>query len=234
MVPQQMVTWKPLGELLVERRLLTVDELDDALEEQSLTGERLGAILVGRRIVASAVVTTVLAEQVGVELETQDGFGSGLFSRIAELNGNGDLELGGSATSRTTRAELTLVGVPRDARGRAGRCWSLPTSSRSSSTVFATSSPQSGSAAACSRRSSASCESRPPAKPTKAAAKAKPKPAPKAAKTPPARRARPKAAKPQGREDEGRFGCREALVARRPSRQPPPRSRPSTPGQPES
>ena len=108
---QQMVTWKPLGELLVERRLLTVDELDDALEEQSVTGERLGAILVGRRVVASAVVTTVLAEQVGVELETQDGFGSGLFSRIAELNGNGDLEPGLREVAHDA-AELALVGLP--------------------------------------------------------------------------------------------------------------------------
>lgn len=106
-----MVTWKPLGELLVERRLLTVDELDDALEEQSVTGERLGAILVGRRVVASAVLTTVLAEQVGVELETQDGFGSGLFSRIAELNGNGDPEPGLREVAHDT-VDLTLVGLP--------------------------------------------------------------------------------------------------------------------------
>ena len=92
MVPQQIVTWRPLGEILVDRRLLTVDELDDALEEQAVTGERLGAILVGRRVVASAVLTKVLADQVGVELETQEGFGSGLFSRITELNGNGEAE----------------------------------------------------------------------------------------------------------------------------------------------
>jgi hypothetical protein len=82
-----VISWKPLGELLVERGLLTPEELDDALEEQEATGERLGAILVARKAVPSVVLTTLLAEQVGVELETQSGFGSGLFSKIAERHG---------------------------------------------------------------------------------------------------------------------------------------------------
>lgn len=82
-----VIAWKPLGELLVERGLLTVTELDEALEEQERTGDRLGAILVARRIVAGAVLTTLLAEQVGVELEVQSGFGSGLFAEIARRNG---------------------------------------------------------------------------------------------------------------------------------------------------
>jgi hypothetical protein len=82
-----VIGWKPLGELLVERGLLTVDQLDAALEEQKHTGERLGAILVSHRVIASAVLTTLLAEQVGVELEKQSGFGSGLFAKIARRNG---------------------------------------------------------------------------------------------------------------------------------------------------
>jgi hypothetical protein len=82
-----VISWKPLGELLVERGLLTTEELDDALEEQGATGERLGAILVARKAVPSVVLTTLLAEQAGVELETQRGFGSGLFSKIAERHG---------------------------------------------------------------------------------------------------------------------------------------------------
>ena len=79
----EVIAWKPLGELLVERGLLTPDQLDDALDEQARTGERLGAILVARKAVAGAVLTAVLAEQAGVELETQGGFGSGLFSKLA-------------------------------------------------------------------------------------------------------------------------------------------------------
>ena len=82
-----VISWKPLGELLVERGLLTTEELDDALREQEATGERLGAILVARKAVPSVVLTTLLAEQVGVPLETQSGFGSGLFSKIAERHG---------------------------------------------------------------------------------------------------------------------------------------------------
>ena len=92
MAAEQVIAWKPLGELLVDRGLLTVDQLDDALEEQTRTGERLGAILVARKIVAGAVLTTLLAEQVGVELETQGGFGSGLFSKIARRNGPAALD----------------------------------------------------------------------------------------------------------------------------------------------
>jgi hypothetical protein len=94
-----VIAWKPLGELLVERGLLTVTELDDALEEQERTGQRLGAILVARRIVAGAVLTTLLAEQVGVELEVQGGFGSGLFAEIARRNG----------TTESPKEELPIV-----------------------------------------------------------------------------------------------------------------------------
>jgi hypothetical protein len=82
-----VISWKPLGELLVERNVVTEADLEAALEEQSTTGERLGAILVNRRIVAGVVLTTLLAEQAGVELETQGGFGTGLFARIAHRNG---------------------------------------------------------------------------------------------------------------------------------------------------
>jgi hypothetical protein len=83
MATPEVIAWKPLGELLVERGLLTPGELDDALEEQAQSGERLGAILVARKAVAGAVLTALLAEQAGVELETQGGFGSGLFSKLA-------------------------------------------------------------------------------------------------------------------------------------------------------
>jgi hypothetical protein len=56
-----VISWKPLGELLVERGLLTTEQPDDALEEQAATGERLGAILVARKAVPGVVLTTLLA-----------------------------------------------------------------------------------------------------------------------------------------------------------------------------
>lgn len=80
---QAGVVWKPLGELLVERGLLSAPELDDALAQQQLTGERLGSILVERRIVAGAVLAAILAEQAGSELEREAGFGTGLFAKLA-------------------------------------------------------------------------------------------------------------------------------------------------------
>src|SRR5262245_27439370 len=89
MATPEVIAWKPLGELLVERGLLTLGQLDDALEEQARTGERLGAILVARKTVAGAVLTALLAEQAGVELETQGGFGSGLFSKLARQEPSG-------------------------------------------------------------------------------------------------------------------------------------------------
>ena len=191
---QQMVTWKPLGELLVERRLLTVDELDDALEEQSVTGERLGAILVGRRVVASAVVTTVLAEQEGVELETQDGFGSGLFSRIAELNGNGDLEPGLRDVAHDA-AELTLAGLPGTPEVE------RPALVVADELAIELDRLRNELAAERKRRRVLEAELRKlraaPAKPAKVAAKPKAKPAKAAKKTPASKTSPPKTAKPK-------------------------------------
>ncbi len=89
MASPEVIAWKPLGELLIERGLLTPCQLDDALGEQARTGERLGAILVARKAVAGAVLTALLAEQAGVELETQGGFGSGLFSKLARQEPSG-------------------------------------------------------------------------------------------------------------------------------------------------
>lgn len=46
-----------------------------------------------RKAVPGVVLTTLLAEQVGLELETQGGFGSGLFSKIAERHGSAAPEI---------------------------------------------------------------------------------------------------------------------------------------------
>ena len=82
-----MIAWRPLGELLVERGLLSTEEVEAALAEQAETGERLGAILVARKAITGVMLTMVLAEQAGVPLERQKGFGSGLFSKLAERHG---------------------------------------------------------------------------------------------------------------------------------------------------
>src|SRR3954464_161821 len=90
--------WRPLGELLVQKNLLTEDELELALTEQADTGRLLGAILVERGYVSGPALAVALAEQYGVELHTERGFGTGLWAEIdrrhragreADTEGNG-------------------------------------------------------------------------------------------------------------------------------------------------
>ena len=74
--------WRPLGELLLEKNLLTADELELALTEQAESGRLLGAILVERGYVSGPALAIALAEQYGVELHTERGFGTGLWAEI--------------------------------------------------------------------------------------------------------------------------------------------------------
>jgi hypothetical protein len=75
-------TWRALGELLVAKGLLTPDELELALEEQLDAGRPLGAVLVDRGYVSGRALAVALAEQSGVELDTERGFGTGLWAEI--------------------------------------------------------------------------------------------------------------------------------------------------------
>ena len=74
--------WRPLGELLVEKGLLTNEELEEALVVQRVSGRMLGAILVERGYVSGPAVAIALAAQYGVELATDRGFGTGLWAEI--------------------------------------------------------------------------------------------------------------------------------------------------------
>jgi hypothetical protein len=88
--------WKPLGSLLVEKGLVTQEELDIALVEHERTGRRLGEVLVDLGVVSGSGVTKVLLEQLGVDLSQESGFGSGLRDQLdrraaeAETRGNSD------------------------------------------------------------------------------------------------------------------------------------------------
>jgi hypothetical protein len=75
-------SWRPLGELLVTKGLVTEDELQRALKEQEETGALLGTILVDRGFVSGPTLAIALAEQYGVELDSQRGFGTGLWAEI--------------------------------------------------------------------------------------------------------------------------------------------------------
>ena len=74
--------WRPLGELLLEKGLVSPDELELALTEQAESGRLLGAILVERGYVSGPALAVALAEQYGVELPTERGFGTGLWAEI--------------------------------------------------------------------------------------------------------------------------------------------------------
>ena len=66
----------------MDKGLVTKEELELALTEQSESGRLLGAILVERGFVSGPALAVALAEQYGVELATERGFGTGLWAEI--------------------------------------------------------------------------------------------------------------------------------------------------------
>jgi hypothetical protein len=81
-VEAAQIPWRPLGRLLVERGLLTDDELELALVKQEQTGKRLGETIVECGFVSGPELSNALASQYGIELATESGFGTGLRSQI--------------------------------------------------------------------------------------------------------------------------------------------------------
>lgn len=57
---------KRLGELLVERGIITQEQLNDALDEQKFTKRFLGETLVARKLVTEEEIAKVLSEQLGL------------------------------------------------------------------------------------------------------------------------------------------------------------------------
>ena len=79
--------WKPLGELLVEQSWITPADLEQALEEQEQTGRKLGQIVVDSGFISVEGLTKVLLEQCGIDMSTEEGFGSGLRDELAKRGG---------------------------------------------------------------------------------------------------------------------------------------------------
>jgi hypothetical protein len=73
--------WRPLGQLLVQRGLLTPAELEAALDEQERTGGLLGEILMRNGLLSKLALASSLHEQSLAE-EHESGFGSGLRSAL--------------------------------------------------------------------------------------------------------------------------------------------------------
>jgi hypothetical protein len=100
--------WRPLGELLVGKGLVTKDELELALVEQAESDRLLGAILVERGFVSGPALAIALAEQYGVELHIERGFGTGLWAEIDRRH---------RAGRASTDTEGAAVRAPRDHPG---------------------------------------------------------------------------------------------------------------------
>jgi hypothetical protein len=81
--------WRPLGSLLVQKGLVSENELDDALAEQERSGRRLGEIMLEAGMISGPALTKVLAEQWGVDLASEIGFGSGLRDQIERRHEEG-------------------------------------------------------------------------------------------------------------------------------------------------
>jgi hypothetical protein len=81
--------WRPLGQLLVQRGLLTNDELEAALDEQERTGDLLGEVLLRNGLLSKLALASSLHEQ-SLADEHESGFGSGLRSAL----GGAEQELG--------------------------------------------------------------------------------------------------------------------------------------------
>jgi type IV pilus assembly protein PilB len=67
LVEAASLPWQHLGSLLINRGLLTVDQVKQAFEEQRLTGRRLGEIAVGHNWVTNADLARALADQFGLD-----------------------------------------------------------------------------------------------------------------------------------------------------------------------
>lgn len=70
-LPEHRLVWRPLGEILVERGLISELELHDALREQQHEGGRLGEILFARGLVSAIDLRDALAEQHGLDLRVE-------------------------------------------------------------------------------------------------------------------------------------------------------------------
>jgi hypothetical protein len=64
--------WRHLGELFVERGLITSHDLESAIVEQAERGGQLGAILVERGLVSESDLTDTLVEQVGAAISEDE------------------------------------------------------------------------------------------------------------------------------------------------------------------
>jgi hypothetical protein len=103
--------WRPLGSLLTEQGAVRGKEIEEALAYQERWGGRLGEILLGWGFVSRPLLARVLAEQGGVSLEQETGFGTGLRAEIERRHRE---RLSVRFRAEAAPAIATLTGGPRD------------------------------------------------------------------------------------------------------------------------
>ena len=63
--------WRSLGSVLVAQCVVTTQEVEEALAEQKLSGERLGEILIAAGYVSRTTIRAALASQAGLLLDPE-------------------------------------------------------------------------------------------------------------------------------------------------------------------
>src|SRR5215470_11552776 len=75
-IPQNRWTWLPLGQMLVNEKVLTSDQLNQALERQRKTRERLGQILIDMKLIDEDMLLKYLGAQFRKEPITRQDLAS--------------------------------------------------------------------------------------------------------------------------------------------------------------
>jgi len=75
-IPQTRWAWLPLGQVLVNDKVLTPDQLNEALDRQRKTHERLGQILIDMKLIDEDMLLKYLGTQFRKEPITRQDLAS--------------------------------------------------------------------------------------------------------------------------------------------------------------
>jgi hypothetical protein len=91
--------------LLVSKGLVSAEQLDAALQDQAVSGRRLGEVLVECGFLSQRALSLALAEQYGIDPPAETGFGTGLLAAI-------DLRQGWASDQSSAARRPASNGVP--------------------------------------------------------------------------------------------------------------------------